>query len=250
MTALFGSELRRMTSRRLYRWLGALSALGLVALAIAVFVNSDAGSVRFTEMEDNLTGLAFPLIMMGWVIGASAIGAEWQHRTVSALLTWEPRRPRVLTAKFVASCAYAAAFALFLQAWFTLVMLPVVSSRGTFDGVDSAWWTDYLAVGLRVTLVAVAAAAIGFGLATIGKNTGAALGGGLAYLLIVENLVRAYKPEWEDWLLGSNMGRVVEGQAGLGLGGHSTAGAAFVLLVYAAGLFLLALWFFRRREMA
>jgi ABC-type transport system involved in multi-copper enzyme maturation permease subunit len=239
-----------MTSRRLYRWLGGLAALGLVVLGVAVFVNTTPGSFRFTEMEENLIGLGFPLVMLGWVIGASAIGAEWQHRTVSALLTWEPRRTRVLAAKLAAACVYAAVFAVVLQAWFTLVLLPVASSRGTFAGVDSAWWGDFVATGGRVTLVAVAAAAIGFGLATIGKNTGAALGGGLAYLLVVENLVRAYQPDWSDWLLGSNMGRVVEGHASFGLAGHSTAGAAAVLAVYAAALFVLALWFFRRREMA
>jgi len=38
---------------------------------------------------------------VAWVIGASSIGAEWQARSITTLLTWEPRRARVLAAKVV-----------------------------------------------------------------------------------------------------------------------------------------------------
>lgn len=254
---LFGSEMTRLGSRRLLRWLFLLFCGALVLIAVLVFVN-DNGTFSERDVQDGLMGLSFPLLMFGWLIGASAIGAEWGNRTVSALLTWEPRRTRVLLAKAAAACAMAALLVVALEIVFTAVMMPVA-----WAGLDPALmrfdasfepgafsWAEYAGTAGRMTLVSVIAGALGFSLATIGKNTAAALGGGMAYLLIVESLVRGYLPKWSDWLLSTNIIRLIEGSTPGGLEGHSTTGAAAVLALYAAGLLLLALWFFRRREMA
>lgn len=243
MIRLFGVELTRLASRRLFRWLLVLFVAGLVLAGVLVYVNND-GSFRRSDLPDALVGMSFPLLMLGWLIGASSIGAEWGPRTVTALLTWEPRRGLVLATKAVAAAAFTAVVVVALEVAFTAAMLPGTASGGALD------WYEYAATGGRVLLVSVAASAFGFGLATIGKNTAAALGGGLAYLLIVENLVRAYKPAWTGWLLGSNIGRVIEGGPGFGLAERTTTGAAALLVIYAGALFALALWFFRRREMA
>lgn len=249
MTALVASELGRMASRRLFRWLAGLVSAAFAVTGVVLFVNSD--TFRFTETTEVLKGLSFPLVMLAWVVGASAIGAEWQPRTLSALLTWEPRRSRVLAAKLAAAAAAAAIFVLTLEIVFTLAVLPAgAAAAGGLDGADARWWAEHAATAGRIVLVGVVAAAVGFALATIGKNTAAGLGGGFAYILVVENLVRGFKPEWSDWLLGTNMGRVIEGREGFGLGSHSTTTAALILAAYAAGLFLLALAAFRRREIA
>ena len=247
MSALLASELRRMASRRLFRWLAALATLGFLVGAVSHLVTDDP--LRVTQLHGILEGISFPLVMLSWVVGASAIGAEWQPRTLSALLTWEPRRTRVLVVKLAAAVAFAAAFVVFLEVVSTLVLLPVAYSETT-SGADGLWWKEYAALGGRIVLVGVAAAAVGFALATIGKNTAAALGGGFAYILVVENLVRAFKPTWSDWLLGTNMARLIEGQPGFGLGSHSTVTAGVILFLYAAALFLAALSLFRAREIA
>lgn len=247
VTRLLASELARVWARRLFRWLSLLAVLGVVAAGVLVYVNVDPGEFRFTEMQDYVQGLSFPLVMLGWIVGASAIGAEWPRRTLSALLTWEPRRTRVLIAKLVAACVYAGLLALVVQALFTAVMAPS-GSNGTFAGVDSEWWTEYATVCGRIVLVTVLAAAFGFALAAIGKNTGAALGGGLAYLLVAENLIRVFKGEWTDWLLSSNIVWVVEGAELSGFNSRTAEAAALLLAAYAAGLLLLALSLFRRRE--
>lgn len=244
MIRLFGSEMSRLASRRLFRWVVGLFVVGLVVAGVLVFINND-GTFRRSDLGDALMGLSFPLIMLGWLVGATSIGAEWTHRTISALLTWEPRRTRVLATKAVAAATFTAILVVFLEIVFAGVITPGTTADAT--GVD---WGEYARIGGRILLVAVVASGLGFGLATIGKNTGAALGGGMAYLLIVESLVRAYKSEWDRWLLGSNMTRVIEGGQPFGLDERSTGGAAVVLVLYAAGVFLLALWFFRRREMA
>ena len=249
MTRLLASELSRLSSRRLFRWILVLTVLGLVLIAALVFVNA-ADEFDRSDMESGLVGLALPLIMLGWLVGASSIGAEWTHRTVSALLTWEPRRTRVLAAKAVAACVYTVALVVVVEVVYTILMLPAAAGDG-FGSPASFAWSDYVASGARIVVVSVVAAALGFAIATVGRNTGAALGGGMAYLLIAETLIRAWKPSWESWLIGSNMGRFVVGGEGVGaLTTRTTAAAAVVLVAYALGLFLIALWFFRRREIA
>lgn len=245
MIALAAAEARRMASRRLFRWLAALATLGFVIGSVSNLLSPEP--FRLAELHGILIGISFPLMMLSWVVGASAIGAEWQPRTVSALLTWEPRRTRVLVVKLAAAVGYAAAFVVILEVVFTLAMLVPAYAEGS-PGLAARWWAEYTATAARIALVGAIAATVGFGLATIGKNTAAALGAGFGYILVVENLVRAFKPEWTDLLLGTNMARVVEGHPGLGLGSHSTAGAAFILFLYGAALFLVALSIFRRRE--
>ncbi|HEX2056835.1 MAG TPA: hypothetical protein VHI71_00560 [Actinomycetota bacterium] len=250
MTHLVASELRRMASRRLFRWILVLAAAGIALIAALVFANA-GDTFRRSDMESGLLGLAFPLIMLGWLVGASSIGAEWTHRTVTALLTWEPRRTRVLVAKVTAACAYAAVLVVVLEVVYTILMLPAAAGGDAFAPREAFAWNDYVAAGTRIMAVSVIAAALGFAIATVGRNTGAALGGGMAYLLIAETLIRAWKPSWEVWLLGSNMGRFVGGDASPGgLTARTTEDAAVVLVAYAVGLFLIALWFFRRREIA
>src|SRR3954469_3289779 len=55
--------------------------------------------------RDLLTGAATILMAVAVVLGASATGAEWQSGTFASLLTWEPRRQRVLAAKLLAPVA-------------------------------------------------------------------------------------------------------------------------------------------------
>lgn len=247
---LFGSEMTRLASRRLFRWVLILFIGLLLLAAVLVFVNDESGTFTRADMADGLMGLSFPLLMFGWLVGASAIGAEWGSRTVSALLTWEPRRTRVLLTKATAAAVSTTLWVVALEIVWTAVMLPVASGGDDARFGAPFSWGDYSEVGLRILAVSVLASILGFALATIGKNTGAALGGGMAYLLIVETLVRNYKDEWNDWLLSTNIVRVIEGATEASLVGRSTAGAAVVLAAYAAGLLLVALWFFRRREMA
>ena len=42
------------------------------------------------------------------------------------------------------------------------------------------------------------------------RNTGAALGIGFVYLVIVESAVRALRPRWQPWLLSDNAAALVQ----------------------------------------
>lgn len=249
MTALLRSELKRLGSRRFYRWLVGLWLLGLTIGGVVALVRTNE-TTYFVNMVENVESIGFPLLMLAWVIGASAIGGEWQHRTVSALLTWEPRRVRVLAAKLVATSIFVVLVVLLLDAFFTLVMVPATAAHGSFDGVDSEWWTDLLGATARSAAAAVLASWLGFGLATIGKNTGAALGAGFVYLVVAEPMIHAWKPHWNDWFLGPNLGRIVFGGDSFGVAERSAVEAGAVLLLWGAVVLGAATWFFRRREIA
>jgi hypothetical protein len=54
-------------------------------IRLGAYVNS---SLQLSELPAFLKGTAFILIVLGLVIGASSVGADWQVGTMAALLTW------------------------------------------------------------------------------------------------------------------------------------------------------------------
>jgi hypothetical protein len=203
----------------------------------------------YGEMTEILRGLGIPFLMLGWIVGASFIGAEWHNRMLTTTLTWEPRRVRVLAAKILALAFCVAVWLLVLQAVLAAALYPAAAVNGITETVDAAFWRELGSVALRVDALAVLAALLGFALATIGRNTAAALGVGFAYLTVVEGLVRGFKPEWSDWLLGDNIALFLVGSENSPLG-HDQATATWFLLAYCAALLVLAAAIFRRREMS
>jgi hypothetical protein len=91
-------------------------------------------------------------------------------------------------------------------------LLPAGLLRGTTDGIDPDWLRSLSGVGLRVAAVSVVGATMGASIATIGRNTAAALGIAFGYLAIVENAIRGLRPNWTPWLLGDNIIVVITNQ--------------------------------------
>lgn len=203
----------------------------------------------YTEMEEIIEGLAFPFIMLAWLLGSTSIGAEWAHRTITTLLTWEPRRVVVILAKMVAAALVTFAWLVALEALFSLSMLPSASAHGSMEGADAAWLADYALSCFRIAGVGVAASLFGFSLATIGRNTAAALGVGFVYLAIVESLVRGLKPAWTPWLVGDNLATIIVGEQA-GSIGRSPTESAVVIGSYVLVMMLVAIGMFQRREIA
>ncbi|HEX5626758.1 MAG TPA: hypothetical protein VFY08_01935, partial [Actinomycetota bacterium] len=92
MSGLLASEFRRFRSRRLVRVLVALEALAVVATGVIVFLTQEYALVG---LPDVLMGTSLVLVSVGWILGASAIGADWHAGHVTTILSWEPRRGRV-----------------------------------------------------------------------------------------------------------------------------------------------------------
>jgi hypothetical protein len=241
MIALLASELRRFRSRRLVRVLLLLELLGIVVAGVIVYLTQEYDLSAFPNA---LKGASLVLLSVGWMLGASAIGAEWHSGHLTTILTWEPRRWRVMFSKIVASLAGVFILSIVVQAFLGVALAIDAAGTGSTAGVGGSWLSESLTVALRVALLSTVFAGFGFALAAAGRNTAVALGVGFGYLVIVENLVRGLRPEWAPWLLSDNaaayligssadfplLGRT-PGEAGLYL-----VGWAVVLLLGASGL--------------
>lgn len=204
----------------------------------------------YVEVEWILMSMGIPLIMLAWLIGASFIGAEYTNRTLISLLTWEPRRRRVVAAKAGALSLVGFVWVALLQTFLASALYPAAALKGTTAGVDAAFWATLAGVGARVAAAAVVAALLGFSLALAGKSTAAALGVGFAHLAVVEGLVRAFRPAWTDWLIGDNLSLFLMGADDVAHLGHSQPAAGLLLVGYGAAAILAATAWFMRREMA
>jgi ABC-2 type transport system permease protein len=207
---------------------------------------------RFDYSEFNwiISSLGIPLIALGWLVGASFLGAEWHSRSITTLLTWEPRRNRVLVAKAIAATAVIFAWIVLLQVIFSAAMYPAAAFEGTTQGLTASWWTSLGGLIVRAGGLAAFAGVVGMSITAVGRNTAAALGVGFAYLAVVESLIRGFKPQWADWLIGDNVALFLVGPEDVTHMSHSQLGAGLLLLVYGAVLFAGALAVFRRREVA
>jgi hypothetical protein len=166
------------------------------------------------RVEDFVSKAPFDLGSMGeggalgaalaFLIGATWIGAEWSTRSLVALLFWVPQRLKVMGVKLAVLVVAVALLGVVMQAaWLAMAgILNAVSGSG--KALPAGFWGDLLAIQGRSVLLAVFAALIGFGLANLTRNTGAALGIGFVYFAILETAIRILRPGWEPWLLSNN----------------------------------------------
>ena len=246
MISLLASELRRFRSRRLVKALVGSELLAIVVAGAIVYLTQE---YRLASFPNVLKGASLVLLSVGWMFGASAIGAEWHSGHVTTILTWEPRRARVMFAKIVACLASVFVLSVVVQAVLGLVLAIDAAAAGSTAGADASWFADSAAVAFRVALLSSIFAGFGFALAAAGRNTAVALGVGFGYLVVVENLVRGLRPEWAPWLLTDNAAMFIIGSpADFPLLGRTPAEAALYLTVLALALLLGAAGLFRIRD--
>ncbi|TYP84988.1 hypothetical protein [Blastococcus xanthinilyticus] len=160
---------------------------------------ADAGAMAF----------AAAAAVLLFLIGATWIGAEWSHRTIVALLFWVPNRVRVMATKIGVLALAAVAIGLAAQLAWLLMAWILRTFVGDGQELPDGFWGDLLAVQGRGVLLVVLISLIGFGLANLVRNTGAALGVGFVYFAIVENALRIYDPMLERWLISTNAAALV-----------------------------------------
>ncbi|HVF07555.1 MAG TPA: hypothetical protein VNC60_03165 [Actinomycetota bacterium] len=211
--------------------------------------------LRLSELPDIVRGTAFLAILIGLVIGASAVGASWQTGTMTTILTWEPRRALVFLVRAVIVALAVIALVVILLGTFVLLFSVATSLRG-LTTTPPGWARELAGVVVRVAGLAGAAAIIGGAIAMLGRNTAAALGAAFVYLAVLEGIVRGLRPALGRFLLGDNIAAVVIGRDVQTVGGPdglatttiTPVGAAVVVAVYALGLLALATASFRARD--
>ena len=162
------------------------------------------------ELGNGVTAVAVGLAIVGFVVGASFVGAEWGAGTMQALLFWETRRGRVLVAKALALVVVMVAFTLLLQALVYGATSLTASVRGSTEGVTAGLHTSNLLRALRGCAFVSASSLIGFAIAGLARHTVASLGIAFGYFVILENLMRGFRPGWQRFLLVENFHALME----------------------------------------
>jgi hypothetical protein len=151
---------------------------------------------QFAEhAKDVLTGAAFIFMLIGLVLAASAVGAEWQAGTFASQLTWEPRRQRVLAAKLVAPVAVTTVLSLVLGSVLVAGAVVAAQTRGTMDGTTSHLVGQLIVQAVRVLGLIALVSLLGAALAAFTRHTVAVLALVGGYLVAGE-LVGAIVSEW------------------------------------------------------
>lgn len=151
------------------------------------------------------------LSVFAFVVGATAIGAEWQSGTMQALLFWEPRRVRVIVGKLGALVITVALVGLVGSAVLTALATWAGSRGGTLDQADADIWRELVINSARGIGLGAVVASLGFGIAGFTRATGAALGVGFVYFAILENVLRARVRWTNPYLIGNNIGAWLTG---------------------------------------
>ena len=227
--------------------LGTDQRTGMCQFAFQIFSELDP-RFRLDQVRDALTGTITPLVLIALILAASLIGGEWRANTVAVQLTWEPRRLRVFAAKAAAAVLVGASFLFLAQVLLGGALAPSVAFRGTSAGLDAEWWRGTAGLIGRGTAMAALSGAIGFALATAGRNTTAALGIMFGYIALLEGaLLGTIWPGIRSWLLLGNSIVFASGNDNIDIVGRSPTEAGILLGVYAsAALLLSAAWFARR----
>ncbi|GAA2503800.1 ABC transporter permease subunit [Winogradskya humida] len=141
----------------------------------------------FREQFPNMiTAMAAIVAVAAFVIGASFVGAEWASGGMMNLLLWRPRRLQVLGTKLGALLVALTGLTVLLSAAWTGAFALIAGLRGSLDSMTSGAWQSILLMELRGLAVVLAAGAIGFGLASIGRHTAVAMGVAVGVVVLLQ----------------------------------------------------------------
>jgi ABC-2 type transport system permease protein len=126
------------------------------------------------------------LALFAYLVGASFVGAEWSSGGMMNLLLWRPRRVPVLLTKLATLLGGVLGIGVVLGAAWALGFWLI----GRYDGITGTMtagvWRSFALAGARGLGLALALAAVGFGLATLGRHTAMALGVAVGAVVIGE----------------------------------------------------------------
>lgn len=273
MINLIKSETRRFWSRRLMRFFPAILALLMVAgIGIAVFVigSDDGNSPDFfadiaggTEATGLLGPVATLLPVMAFVLGASYIGADLKTGMIEQLLTWEPRRHRLVGARTVSCFLGTAALAIALSTLMVALLYGLAAATGTTGGTTSEFWVNTVSAILRTGVASALFSLIGLGLTLVVNSSLGSIVGFVIYWFIVEGfLLQAFLPKIAVWLPITNATSFATGGDVEYIDGsifsadfdlvrhHGFIWAGVILLVWSALALVVGGYIFERRDVA
>ncbi len=186
-------ELRKALDTRAGRWF-TISILVLVLIVQVIYAFAapeDAqGYGDFLGIAGGVLGYFLPILII------MLVTSETSQRTGLVTFTLEPRRARVVVAKFIAGFILAAA---------VMVIAALIAVAGTLLGMalgaEADWSVDGNLLFNGFVLANVIGVLVGFAIATLLMNTPAAIVGYFAYSLILPiavGILGALSPGFAD----------------------------------------------------
>ena len=138
------------------------------------------------EYGNFISVLAGIMALVGFLIGASFVGAEWNSGGMMNLLLWRPKRRMVLLTKLGVLLGGMFTATVLLGALWTLAFWLIGRYDGVTGRVTSGVWQSYALTGVRGIGLVLMITAIAFGLASLGRHTAMALGVAVGVGVIAE----------------------------------------------------------------
>ena len=158
------------------------------------------------------------LVLFGFLVGASYIGADLNSGGVVNLLLWRPRRLTVLGAKLGTLLGTVLALALVASLVYLATFWVIGQTAGLAGRLSGDFWRSLGAIHGRGLVLVLLATALGFAIATLGRHTSAALGAAAAYAVVWElgarlvlEIIDARRPD--QLMLSSYIGAWLTGEA-------------------------------------
>jgi hypothetical protein len=234
MIDLVAADVHRVLWRPLTRALGVIAIVAIGFVGVVQFFHTAKHPFHpLTGLRGGLGDAAAPLALAGFILGASILGADYASRALTTLLTWEPRRQRVLAARAAACAAVTAVAALAALAVLTVALLPTAFAHGVGPWPTGARYLSMVGLAVRCALLAAAASVVGVCLAAVGRSTAAALAGAGVYILVIEQAAMVAIPSTGRWLLATDALSwiaVNPHPSSSGPAGHTVLTAGLVLL--------------------
>lgn len=128
------------------------------------------------DFDDVIPVLAGLLAMVGFIVGASYVGAEWHTGGMMNLLLWRPHRLRVLLTKLGVLLGGMLGLTVVLGALWTVAFWLIGRYDGRTGEMTRGAWESFALTGARGAGLVLAMTTVAFGLASIGRHTAMALG--------------------------------------------------------------------------
>jgi ABC-type transport system involved in multi-copper enzyme maturation permease subunit len=181
MSRLAKIEMRKALDTRAGRWL-VIGILGLVVVIEVIYAfaahDGDKDLQDFIQIPGAVLGYFLPIVVI------MLVTSEASQRNGLVTFTLEPRRPRIVVAKFLAGICLA------LGVMVLAVVLAVLGTLlGILTGGDPSWSLDGNLVFSALFLSTMIGIFVGFALSMLIMNTAGAIVAYFAYTLILPTAV-------------------------------------------------------------
>lgn len=240
MIGLIRSEWIKVTSTK-YWWIMILIGMVLTALATLpiLLLGSLAAEEEIPEL-DFANALVMGQLWSGMgsatvialIIGILSFTGEYRHGTITDTFLTEPRRGRVIAAKAAVNAVLGVALAVMTAVTVVLLALWLLP-----DGHAPIDWGDVGSVLLATMLTYALYTILGVSVGALITQQVAAIVLGILWILLIEGLIAAIRPEVGRWLPGGAAQSILGAPSG-GLNVDLLAPplAVVVLLAYTVAL--------------